>query len=483
MAFKEVEKIRKKMLTTGWPKFVNNLSINNVHGITDTTIQFKFPICAIIGENGTGKSTILKLLACAYKHTDKNKTLFPSDFFPDTIWDDIRGVELKYEIREGTNTKNISVKKRTERWRGLPSRTTNYVYYFDINRTMPIESVIGYSKLTKRTNSELSSRDLSEENTGQISEIMDRDYIKARYAKTSEDKSKEVGILKLDFGELSQFHQGAGEYIITNFISITEQMPNNSLVIIDEIESSLHPTAQRRLIRELLKITRIKQLQVIVSTHSPYVLSELPMDSRILLARTNTGIEVIYAPSVEFCLTQIDDKLHTELDIIVEDEESQCLISEIIRKFIPEAVSRVKIIPAGSADVVRILATLSNSNRIPYKMIGIVDPDQEEMDPALILPGTEATEKQIIKDIHEKNLESALEDMINLKDDMIKKEISSVILTKDHHDWLDSLSDKFNINKEHLWACLSTIWVNKILTEGDIQDISSSIKEKLNIVK
>ncbi|WP_369121122.1 AAA family ATPase, partial [Sphingobium baderi] len=40
------------------------------------------------------------------------------------------------------------------------------------------------------------------------------------------------------------------------------------MVLIDEIESSLHPRAQRRLMRDLAEAARLQECQIIISTHS-----------------------------------------------------------------------------------------------------------------------------------------------------------------------------------------------------------------------
>lgn len=74
--------------------------------------------------------------------------------------------------------------------------------------------------------------------------------------------------------EYSGFHQGAGETTITEFLQ--SDIPKYSLVLIDEIETSLHPRAQRRLIRDLADRCRELDAQVVLTTRSPYVLDELP---------------------------------------------------------------------------------------------------------------------------------------------------------------------------------------------------------------
>ena len=41
--------------------------------------------------------------------------------------------------------------------------------------------------------------------------VLGRDYSQARFAKSDADKKRVVGLLKREFGEVSQYHQGAGE--------------------------------------------------------------------------------------------------------------------------------------------------------------------------------------------------------------------------------------------------------------------------------
>ncbi|MFC2138909.1 ATP-dependent endonuclease, partial [Bacteroidota bacterium] len=477
----EIDKIRKQLDTSNWGKLIKSINIKGLHSLNNL-IEFKFPICAIAGENGTGKSTILKLCACAYRGGEKSKTFYPSSFFPETIWEEVRDVYVDYELELGQPpTKTYKIKKEAERWRGeITTRAVNEVLYFDLSRSQPTESMIGYAKIAKRNNTEVGSRDLPTSAIPRISSIMTRDYSNGRYATTDIDSQREVGILNFNgIGEISQFHQGMGESIITNMLAVIENASNHSLIIIDEIETALHPTAQRRLVRQLLYLTRVKNLQVIISTHSPYILSELPETSRILLTRTNTGIETIYAPSVNLCLTNLDDELHPDLDIIVEDEEAQVIVSEIIRIFGTNIYSRVRIVPAGAYNIVRDLSKLSLDNKIPYKMIGVIDGDQENAPDFLYkLHGTEAPEKEIIKNVISSQINS-LSNRLGVNESSLKEEISKVILIPEHHEWLFRLENRLNIPRQILWSTFVSIWVKSCMPEDKGIELADKIKELL----
>jgi predicted ATPase len=481
MDISEIQRIKNKVITEGWPKMVNSLVIEGIHGLSNHQINFNFPICGIVGENGTCKSTVLKALALAYTDNTRESSLLPSKFFPDTSWETISNVKITYQIKQGVNTVTKNISKLTSRWRGLPERLENSVYYFDLNRIQPIESLIGSSKFLNKKIEEIKSRNLGTESMEKLSSVMERDYSSGRYALTSASDSFEVGLLKLGFGEVSQFHQGSGESNIFDFLATIENIPDYSLVIIDEIESSLHPKAQRRLIRELLKLTRLKRLQIVISTHSPYVLSELPPESRILLTRTNEGIDVMYAPTVELCLSRIDEGLHPEIDIITEDEKSKILLREIIRKISPPTIQRARFLSVGAAENVEKLSQLANGGKIPYSLLGFVDADQKPKC-AMCLPGTYCPEKQIFLDIKEdKNSLEMLSILFGISKETLSQQIDNLFLNRNHREWVTQLSTQQGLEPDSLWTYLCSVWTRNCLQEEEAKTIIEEINKRLDL--
>ena len=67
--------------TNSFPKHLESIELKNVRGWNGKKIDFKFPITAIVGENGMGKTTILQAAASVYKSPDE-RGYFDSDFFP-----------------------------------------------------------------------------------------------------------------------------------------------------------------------------------------------------------------------------------------------------------------------------------------------------------------------------------------------------------------------------------------------------------------
>ena len=76
-----IRKLENSWGTNSFPKHLESIELKNVRGWNGQKIDFKFPITAIVGENGMGKTTILQAAASVYKSPDE-RGYFASDFFP-----------------------------------------------------------------------------------------------------------------------------------------------------------------------------------------------------------------------------------------------------------------------------------------------------------------------------------------------------------------------------------------------------------------
>ena len=62
MNTEEINRIREQHLSNQWPQYLEAVEISGVHGFLGETIAFNFPVTAIVGENGAGKSTSLRII-------------------------------------------------------------------------------------------------------------------------------------------------------------------------------------------------------------------------------------------------------------------------------------------------------------------------------------------------------------------------------------------------------------------------------------
>jgi predicted ATPase len=474
---REVRRLANRWDRGDFPKHLEWLEITNLRGWTGQRIDFKFPIVAIVGENGSGKTTILQAAASIYQAPQGETSLFASTFFPDTPWESTEGVNIKGSVIEGNNTIITSVRKPTTRWRGNDRRRERRVHFMDLRRTQPIYARVGYAKLAKRNLVENNTDNFNENLKNRLSSIVGKQYAAARQSYTNIDDTRQVPVLQFEDVEYSGFHQGAGEATIADLLSL--QIHDYSLVLIDEIETSLHPRAQRRLIRDLANIARVQRVQFIITTHSPYVLEELPQFARIQVLTSQGQKEVVVGISPEFALSKMDEEHHPEVDVYVEDKEAKILIEEIIAAHKRELLPRLKIIPYGAASVGKSLGIMAANNRFPRPSIVLLDADQDPSDGCLLLPGGDAPEIEIFEGLSDNNW-PGVAGQISRSHAQLVDGASNAMTLPDHHDWIISLADHLIIGGEELWRASCRSWVANLLDANQVTNLIEAIHDVLD---
>ena len=474
--YAEINSIRTQFQAGQWAQFLESVSINGLRGWTDQSVNFNFPVVAIVGENGTGKSTLLKTAACAYANMVESKRFYPSSFFVDTHWDRIENVALNYRIKQGNDTRTYRIAKPSRRWSFPDSMPVRNVFLLDVSRTLPLDASVGYAKIARTAASEVSTTEIEMQYRERLSHVLGRDYRNARFAVSDVDPRREVGLLEREWGEVSQFHQGAGEDATLDLFRILQGIPSQSLLIIDEVEASLHPKAQRRLVRFLLWLSRQKKIQIILSTHSPYVLEELPQEARMLLLPGPTGLNVVYGITPEFAMSRIDDSVHPEVLVFVEDRDAKILLREILAStaVTSEILQRIDIVPVGPANVVQIMGDLSQRGRLPYKSLAVIDGDHEATAGCIALPGDIAPEKVVYTELRNAGWPE-LPQRFGIGAGTLLTALEDAMLEPDHHKWNEMVGDRVIKSSISVWEILSSQWCKSCLNTADRDAIFNRI--------
>jgi predicted ATPase len=125
---------------------------------------------------------------------------------------------------------------------------------------------------------------------------------------------------------------GYGEARTLYLIESIENLQDKSLILIEEPETSLHPSAQHELGKYFIDVCIRRGHQILMTTHSEYLLESLPSQSRVYLHRNDTGISVIKGLTASQANSLMTDCYKHALNVMVEDDVAKEVLSEIIRK-------------------------------------------------------------------------------------------------------------------------------------------------------
>jgi len=84
-----------------------------------------------------------------------------------------------------------------------------------------------------------------------------------------------------------------GTLVVLAVLTLVYGSDQADLIMLDDVELGLHPQAQRDLIRQLRRVQeKNPKLQIIVSTHSPYVIDEFIPEGVWLFSTDSEGCAV-----------------------------------------------------------------------------------------------------------------------------------------------------------------------------------------------
>ena len=317
---------------------IEKVHIKNIKGIKDLELSFKknnkiLDVIILAGVNGSGKTTILESI----KDFFDNKNVNYSDTEKSNVNLDI--FFEKFEKKNIEEAEKSSIDNYEHKLRDFFNALQSYSYYRKNNndyyqgqiskRFDNPPKIIYVPAENKFENVETKSTTLLRKyqfinimNSNVIRDIPSYIATRRNYLATIEEDltMKEVtnkvineingifDILELDvklkgFSKdektLPIFENSAGEEFDINDLSSGEKQlflrtlsikmlePNNSIILIDEPELSLHPKWQQRIIEVYKKIG--ENNQIIVATHSPHILGSVSNENIFILYRNENG--------------------------------------------------------------------------------------------------------------------------------------------------------------------------------------------------
>lgn len=325
-----------------FPKFLKTIELVSFRHITDLSLNFVHPISVIAGTNRSGKSTILMALACSHfdfkkrnvhngkleRHTWSSIMQFTSHDQQKTDWTYF----ITYKLGKEEVKKRGQRKATTKKWNGIGKKESQFrnrqVIFLDLDRISPARN-FGRAIFNKAQNAIASN--ITAKNIPRIemylSYVLEESF---KLNKLADHLDKDI-FKYSNSNEYSSYNAATGEEVLTKIIIDVIEAPDQSLILIDEIEVGLHPKIQRRLIHALYNIARNDNKQFIITSHSPSVLSSLPDKARIFIERVSeTKFKAIPNISVNASLSKMDSVSYPLVDLYCEDTTAKNIIQKAI---------------------------------------------------------------------------------------------------------------------------------------------------------
>jgi AAA15 family ATPase/GTPase len=361
-----------------YKKYLNKLNLRNVRGFVDQEISFDFPVTAIIGPNGGGKTTVLGAAAIIHREIPPRAFFSKSGRYDSGMQD----WTIEYEITD----RDISPRNPVQRTASFKNLKWNrdalgrQALLFGVSRTVPASERKELLSCTSRKFEVPEDQiiEFGKDVIESVSRILGKDI--SGFKQLSVDRNGSITLLtgktKSGIG-YSEFHFGAGESSILRMIAKIELAQDSSIVLIEEIENGLHPIATIRLVEYLIWVAERKKIQVIFTTHSNEALKPLP--SRAIWSATNDRL--FQGKLTVESLRAITGQIEKNNVIYVEDEFAKLWVEAIIRQCIEIQIEEYEIHAMsgdGTAVTMNKYHRMNPHNKVPSMCIIDGDSRQSE---------------------------------------------------------------------------------------------------------
>lgn len=363
------------------------ISIRNLKGMAK--LDFDVPkggVYLLCGSNGVGKSSVL---ACMYRLGFSNA--FP-DFFRTSRVSERLDSFVKTEIDYIADGKSVKYIYGGQRWVPQPRKNALVLQKFGFPTVFYMGANASRIEPRQEDFKPNRVRDASKFIRDNAAHILDaQKFINLKVINVTRGTTNAfllpIGPATATPANQTYFSEknfSLGELCVLKLLRSLEGCSKDSLLLIDEVELALHPTAQVRLLSVLEAISKEKHLTVIVATHSVSLINAVDRKQLLQLLRDGDAIHCVAGPYHAAAIGAVTPAEDRRVDCVlaVEDDRAATIVMAIV-----DAVTQplpayqrpaVQVIPIGPFDSV--IKFVRNSAAIvptSTRVFGLIDKDVE----------------------------------------------------------------------------------------------------------
>ncbi len=365
---------------------IKNMIINDFRIFNEIQFNLGKYITVISGRNATGKSTVLGMLGNSAELKKKDavpiiQNQFRAEFreifkgsnefdmsgsnryrvyFCDSNFTEITDYrDFRISWAEGGNRFRVIPYRIKENGKRTDSKKTWPMLYLGLSRLFPIGESETEGIKSKKINLNKNDLEWFIEEYRKILSVYDEMTDISTIAIGETDRKKGVGVNTTKYNYLtnSAGQDNVGQILcaVLSFIKLKEEKGESykgGMLLIDEIDATLHPAAQNRMIDFLISQCRKLNLQVVFTTHSLSLLKHVCYKTRNNDDLANNNIELLYFsnanmkidlyknPSFTFINNELsilsDVQNKKKIKIYTEDEENRWFLKKMINEYLPQ---------------------------------------------------------------------------------------------------------------------------------------------------
>lgn len=423
-----LQRIRDKGLHTTYIEHIRYPRFRNLDD--NSQINFNFPITFLVGKNGGGKSSTLQSLYGCPQGYSLGDYWFTTELDPIKEFKNerncfiygykINGVVnevLKQRIYRQGNPDYWEPSKPIKRYSMTNKRVSpiskNVVYLDFRSELSAFDKFFHFLNFSSKIHK--TKQDYLRFYSNKLKDAFDNNCIISYYTKNrnktkiilTDTETKIVSkILKKEFETIeiiehnlfkdwgisirlkqkninySEAFAGSGETAIVILVYKIFNAPDESLILLDEPETSLHSGAQKRLMLFLLQECIKKKHQVIISTHSPFLIEKMPDESIKVFSTLNSNGKFIISNDRNYkeAFHELEIENTTKTIILVEDKTAKLIIDKVLERLghATKEIFDVKYLPGGAKDINQRLATIMEISEDTFVLF---DGDQKRIEP------------------------------------------------------------------------------------------------------
>jgi hypothetical protein len=267
----------------------------------------------------------------------------------------------------------------------------------------------------------------------------------------------------------------AGELWVHYLLWFLRNREKGSLALIDEPESHISARGQRALVDEIARHCLRSDLQLIIATHSPEIVSRLPLTNIRMCVNVANKIRVIIPTSISQLHDTVGVRHAIKGVVLVEDRAAATVLKSILSILDISLTRELEIVPAGGkAGVLAGLRSMQSAER--FLVAGVLDGDQRDAASGLpgiqYLPGTRSPECELL------DLDDACRTSLGETLGRTLTDIDIAISnagTLDHQYQIGRLAEELGLPEPVLWHSLVNVWMNG----PEIRLVAADLVDKL----